>query len=336
MRCHDCREAISARLDGELDPADAPRVDAHLAGCVACRRFDDRVAHVTRVARTRVAEPAPDLVAVVVDAAGPPWGGRDRVRSPLRMALGGVGVAQLGLAAMDVAATVAGQDGAARLAGAGPAHLARARRPPVARRPGREPPRPPTSPGRVRGHRNRAGSGDDLWGVTSLSENSAVRVRLGGGLLLAARLVLGGVWIAAGLTKITDLNASVRAVRAYQLLPEALAQVVGAALPPVEILLGVLLVVGLTVRAAAVVSAVLMAAFVVGIASVWARGLRIDCGCFGSGGQLAAGADPTYGWELARDAGLLVLALVLAYRPDTPFGLDRRLRRGTTAELVRR
>ncbi len=314
MRCHDCREAISARLDGELDPADAPRVDAHLAGCVACRRFDDRVAHVTRVARTRVAEPAPDLVAVVVDAAGPPWGGRDRVRSPLRMALGGVGVAQLGLAAMDVGA----------------------RRPPVARRPGREPPRPPASPGRVRGHRNRAGSGDDLWGVTSLSENSAVRVRLGGGLLLAARLVLGGVWIAAGLTKITDLNASVRAVRAYQLLPEALAQVVGAALPPVEILLGVLLVVGLTVRAAAVVSAVLMAAFVVGIASVWARGLRIDCGCFGSGGQLAAGADPTYGWELARDAGLLVLALVLAYRPDTPFGLDRRLRRGTTAELVRR
>lgn len=50
-------------------------------------------------------------------------------------------------------------------------------------------------------------------------------------LVLLARLVVGGVWIAAGATKIGDLDASVRAVRAYQLLPELAAQVVGAALP---------------------------------------------------------------------------------------------------------
>jgi uncharacterized membrane protein YphA (DoxX/SURF4 family) len=46
------------------------------------------------------------------------------------------------------------------------------------------------------------------------------------------RLVLGGVWIVAGLSKVTDLGASVRAVRAYRLLPEVAAQVVGAGLPP--------------------------------------------------------------------------------------------------------
>ena len=152
-----------------------------------------------------------------------------------------------------------------------------------------------------------------------------------GWLLAPARLVLGGVWIAAGLTKITDLDASVRAVRAYRLLPEPVAQVLGAALPPMEILLGLLLVVGLTVRVAAGVSALLLAAFVVGIASVWARGLRIDCGCFGSGGELAAGVEPTYGWELARDTGLFVLAVLLTWRPDTPFGLDRLLHRSATA-----
>jgi len=58
-----------------------------------------------------------------------------------------------------------------------------------------------------------------------------------------------------------------------------------------------------------------MLAFVVGIASAWARGLRIDCGCFGSGGELAAGQDPTYGLELARDAALMVIAVLLTRWP---------------------
>jgi uncharacterized membrane protein YphA (DoxX/SURF4 family) len=171
--------------------------------------------------------------------------------------------------------------------------------------------------------------------VTSLLPAEEAPPRWAGLLLVAARLLLGGVWVAAGVLKITDLDASVRAVRAYRLLPEPAAQVLGAALPPVEILVGLLLVVGLTVRVAAAASAVLLAAFVIGIASVWARGLRIDCGCFGSGGQLAAGVDPTYGWELARDIGLLVLAVVLVWRPDTPLGLDRALRRRATTAADR-
>ncbi|MCW2719395.1 MauE/DoxX family redox-associated membrane protein [Pseudonocardia sp.] len=142
-----------------------------------------------------------------------------------------------------------------------------------------------------------------------------------------ARLVLGGVWIAAGVTKITDLDASIRAVRAYALLPESVVQIVGPGLPPAEILLGLLLVVGLGVRATAVISTVLMAAFIVGISSAWIRGLQIDCGCFGSGGLLAAGQKPTYGWELARDGGLLVLALFLVRWPVGHWALDAVLNR---------
>ena len=138
----------------------------------------------------------------------------------------------------------------------------------------------------------------------------------------ASRLVLGGVWLAAGASKITDLDASVRAVRAYRLLPEVAAQVVGAGLPVVELLLGVLLGLGAGVRGAAVVSAVLMLAFVVGIATAWARGLRIDCGCFGSGGELAVGQDPSYGVELARDAALTGVAVLLARMPTGRFAID--------------
>jgi uncharacterized membrane protein YphA (DoxX/SURF4 family) len=149
-------------------------------------------------------------------------------------------------------------------------------------------------------------------------------------LVLAGRLLLGGVWIVAGALKVTDLDASVRAVRAYRLLPETAAQLLGAGLPFVEIVLGVLLVVGLGVRVAGIASAVLMAAFVVGIASAWARGLQIDCGCFGSGGTLAAGASPTYGTELARDVGLTAVAVLVAVWPSGRLALDDRL--GTVEE----
>jgi uncharacterized membrane protein YphA (DoxX/SURF4 family) len=123
-----------------------------------------------------------------------------------------------------------------------------------------------------------------------------------------ARYVLAGVLIAAGWLKIGTPALSVEAVKAYQLLPAGVATAVGYGLPILEIVVGVLLVAGLLTRPAAVVGGLLMLAFVIGIASAWARGLRIDCGCFGGGGQLGAGQDPGYLWEILRDAGLLVLA----------------------------
>lgn len=146
-----------------------------------------------------------------------------------------------------------------------------------------------------------------------------------GWLALAARLLLAGVWLYAGASKVTDLAGSIRAVNAYQLMPYGAAQVVGAALPFVELTLGVLLLAGLGQRFTAVASAVLLAGFVAGIGAAWARGLRIDCGCFGGGGALAPGTTPRYGIEIARDLGLLLAAGVLAAWPRTPWSADAAL-----------
>lgn len=138
---------------------------------------------------------------------------------------------------------------------------------------------------------------------------------------LLARLVVGAVWIVAGAIKLPDPDASVTAVRAYQLLPLSWTSAVGTALPVVEVVVGLLLVLGVLTRPAGVVSALLQVAFIVGIASVWARGISINCGCFGDGG-----ADPDaaskYPFEIARDVGLLALSLWLVVRPRTPLSLD--------------
>jgi uncharacterized membrane protein YphA (DoxX/SURF4 family) len=137
-----------------------------------------------------------------------------------------------------------------------------------------------------------------------------------------ARLVVGGVWVVAGALKLPDPAGNVRSVRAYQLLPETVVPVVGHALPIVEILLGTCLLLGVLTRLSAVVSALLLTAFVIGIASVWARGLSIECGCFGGGGGVAGDPRPAYAWEIARDLGLLLLSGWLVRRPRTPVALD--------------
>jgi uncharacterized membrane protein YphA (DoxX/SURF4 family) len=140
----------------------------------------------------------------------------------------------------------------------------------------------------------------------------------------AARLLVGGVWLVAGLLKLPDPAASVRAVRAYQLLPEAIVPTVGYALPIIEVLVGVTLLAGLLVRIGAALSAVLFIAFIIGISAAWARGLQIDCGCFGGGG-FDAQAREKYPWEIARDLGLLLASVWLVWRPRTPWALDNRL-----------
>ena len=140
-----------------------------------------------------------------------------------------------------------------------------------------------------------------------------------------ARLVLGGVFVVAGALKVDDPGASVRAVQAYRLLPIEVAEVVGYTLPAVEIGIGLLLLVGLMTRLAALAALVLLVAFVIGVASAWARGLSIDCGCFGGGGEVAPGAT-RYVEELVRDAGLILAAAYLVVRPQTRLSLDRTTR----------
>jgi uncharacterized membrane protein YphA (DoxX/SURF4 family) len=145
-----------------------------------------------------------------------------------------------------------------------------------------------------------------------------------------ARLIVGSVFLVAGALKVGDPQASVRAVHAYRLLPTAVGEVVGYTLPAIEIGIGLLLLVGLMTRAAAIAALVLLAVFVIGVSSAWTRGLSIDCGCFGGGGEVAPGAT-RYVEELTRDVTLIVAAAFLIVRPRTRLSLDRRDDRGSSS-----
>ena len=140
---------------------------------------------------------------------------------------------------------------------------------------------------------------------------------------LLVRLGLAAVWLVSGAIKVSDLNQTYIAVQAYDLLPAGAVSVVAAGLPFLELVLGVLVLAGLGTRLVAIVSGIVLLAFIGGVAQSWARGLTIDCGCFGGGGAVEPG-ETTYVQELLRDAGFLVMAGWLIARPHTLFALDDR------------
>jgi uncharacterized membrane protein YphA (DoxX/SURF4 family) len=143
-------------------------------------------------------------------------------------------------------------------------------------------------------------------------------------LSIVARLVVGIVWIIAGVLKVSDIEDSVRSVRNFQILPEVLVRPFGTGLPVFEILIGALLVLGLGLRISGALSALLQLAFIIGIASAWARGMQIECGCFGGSASGGLVENPTAGYRLdiARDVGLFILSALVAVWPRSRLSLD--------------
>ena len=141
-------------------------------------------------------------------------------------------------------------------------------------------------------------------------------------LTLLARLTLGAVLLVAGALKVPNLPKSAMAVRAYEMLPIPIANFLGYTLPWIEIGLGLLLIVGVTVKISAALGGLTMLAFIIAIAQAWARGLSIDCGCFGGGGTIDP-EDTKYLSEIIRDIGLMGLGIFLYLYPKGRFAIEK-------------
>lgn len=140
-------------------------------------------------------------------------------------------------------------------------------------------------------------------------------------LTLACRVGLAAVLIVAAVTKFPPA-LSVQAVEAYDLFPVEVARLIGYTLPLFELALAVLLLAGLATRYSGAVGALLMVVFIAGIISAMVRGLNIDCGCFGGGGQVEPG-ETTYGVSIARDVAFAAMGAFIAVWPRSPLAIDR-------------
>ncbi len=137
--------------------------------------------------------------------------------------------------------------------------------------------------------------------------------------ILALRIGLGGVFLSAGSLKIADPAAFAGSVAAYKLLPTFGNYLVAVILPWVELLCGLLLVIGFRDRAAACLVLIMNIVFAVALFSAIIRGFVIDCGCFRQGGP------KTSPWmALLRDLALIAGTIVLLRLDGRQAGLLNR------------
>lgn len=108
-------------------------------------------------------------------------------------------------------------------------------------------------------------------------------------LLLFLRLILGFVFIYAGIEKTIDPGAFANSISNYKLIPELLINLISITLPWIELITGILLIFGVSVKENAMILSGLLALFIIMISISLMRGLSIECGCFGTVGGAQIG-----------------------------------------------
>ena len=146
---------------------------------------------------------------------------------------------------------------------------------------------------------------------------------------LVVRLVLGGLFLYAGIQKALDLADATRVIHGYAVVPDLLVHPVALGLTLLEIMVGALLLLGLSTRFAAGVAVFLSGVFLFALIQAKVRGLDISCGCFGGDGT-----GQGVSWlDLARTPLILAASIYLLVRGSQDrFALDRFLARARSSE----
>jgi uncharacterized membrane protein YphA (DoxX/SURF4 family) len=137
-------------------------------------------------------------------------------------------------------------------------------------------------------------------------------------LTLAARLLIGSLFVYASVHKILDPAAFAIAVRNYLIIPPAWSNLVALTLPWVELAAGLFLIVGIQTKPSALLTTGMLAVFLAAIIHAYAIGLDIDCGCFSSGSS-SPGKIGIY--HLVRDSALFFTSLFILLADRGEFSL---------------
>jgi uncharacterized membrane protein YphA (DoxX/SURF4 family) len=122
---------------------------------------------------------------------------------------------------------------------------------------------------------------------------------------LVSRLVLGAIFIYAAYAKLREpWQLFAMNINSYNILPLGMAETAALVIPWFEALLGLLLISGLWLRVSGAIASVVLLTFFVLMARAYAKGMQINCGCFGSGEQIS--------WKtLLRDGSMAAVAIAM-------------------------
>ena len=125
-------------------------------------------------------------------------------------------------------------------------------------------------------------------------------------LLLLFRIILGFVFIYAGIIKIAVPTGFSDAINNYDLLPLSFVNIFAITLPWIEVVAGLFLLFGISVKENSFIISVMLVVFILAIVISLGRGLNIDCGCFGTSSGTKVGIT-----KLVENIILLTFSLLL-------------------------
>lgn len=127
---------------------------------------------------------------------------------------------------------------------------------------------------------------------------------------LIARLVVGAIFVLASYHKIMDPEAFAVSIRNYMIIPNSYSNLLALTLPWVEMGAGLLLIAGILVKPAALLTTGMLISFLGTLVYAYAINLDIDCGCFSS----ANSSDGRIGiYHLMRDSFLVAISAFVLF-----------------------
>ena len=127
-----------------------------------------------------------------------------------------------------------------------------------------------------------------LWAAMAVLAGIAFWSR-NGLVVRACQILIGGVFLWAGMAKVGDLSQFVSDIHNYRVLPIALENVAAMTMPWIEVFAGLALIVGIERRGGALLATAMMVVFTLAVGQAIARDISISCGCFGKAGAATTG-----------------------------------------------
>ena len=123
--------------------------------------------------------------------------------------------------------------------------------------------------------------------------------------MLVARMVLGAVFVYAAYVKLRDpWQLFAMSINSYEVLPLAMAETAAHVIPWVELALGVMVISGIWLRITGTILSLVLLTFFTLMVRAYAKGMQINCGCFGPGEAIS--------WKtLLRDGSMAAAAIAM-------------------------
>ena len=134
---------------------------------------------------------------------------------------------------------------------------------------------------------------------------------------LVIRLIVGFIFILTGISKIVDPALFAREISNYDMMPLSLINLMAIILPWVEVVVGILFIMGVRIKASIILLVAMLLVFNFGVASAWARGLDINCGCYSSVAEQKVGLG-----KLIENFSMVVALAFMYFFPNNKLSLE--------------